>query len=303
MSRLGIVRSSRIVGIVVVLSLLGAGCGSGEEADEARRSGTVAAAPTFPPGTTMAEVQKRGRLRIGTKFDQPGFGQRNPSTGELEGFDIEMAKLVAAGIFGDDKSERMEFVEAISKNREPLIQEGRVDIVVQTYTITDARKQVIDFAGPYFVAHQDIMVRSDETAIRSVQDLNGRKVCTIQGTTSTKNVEARAPQADLSITLDSSTKCAAALTDKRVDAVSTDDIILAGLAGASGGALKLANAPFTDEPAGIGLRKGDTAFREFVNGRLEAVFADGSWMRAFERTLGRIGLGVPASPPRIDRYP
>jgi len=291
-----------------VLMLTAAGCG--DDGDEESGGGATTtssggeAPPTFAAGSTMATLQGKGKIILGTKFDQPGFGLKDAVSGKVEGFDVEIAKLIAAGIFGGSAEEaagKIEFVEAVSKNREPFIQEGKVDLVVATYTINDARKIVVDFAGPYFVARQDIMVKSDNNDIRSVEDLNGKKVCSAQGSTSIKNVQAKAPQADLSISFDTYSKCADAMGDGRVVAVTTDDTILAGLVQASGGAFKLVNAPFSDEPYGIGLKKDDTAFRNFLNNRLQEIFDGGEWAAAFEATLGKLGLTTP-EPPAIAAY-
>jgi glutamate transport system substrate-binding protein len=292
--------------MVLVLALVGAACGSDDDGgavDTGDDKDQAAKPPTFPAGTTMAALQQKGRLVVGVKFDQNGFGLKNPTTGKIEGFDVEVAKLVAQGIFGgslEEAEQKIEFKEAVSKNREPFIQDGTVDIVVATYTINDTRKQVVDFAGPYFVAEQDILVKSSDTAIKSVTDLNGKKVCTVKGSTSEKNVRAKAPQADVTL-FDTYTQCAEALTDGRVVAVTTDNTILAGTAAASNGAFKLVKAPFSNEPYGIGLKKGDQQFRDFLNDRLEAIFRDGSWAAAFERTLGKIGLDTPR-PPTVERY-
>jgi glutamate transport system substrate-binding protein len=173
-------------------------------------------------------------------------------------------------------------------------------MVVATYTINDTRKQFVDFAGPYFVAKQDIMVKSDNIEIKDVTDLDGEKVCTVKGSTSEKNLVAKAPQAEVTL-FDTYSQCAEALTDGRVVAVTTDNTILAGLVEASAGAFKLVEAPFSDEPYGIGVKKADDAFRTFINDRLEAIFANGDWARAFASTLGKIGLKTP-EPPTIDRY-
>jgi glutamate transport system substrate-binding protein len=225
-------------------------------------------------------------------------------SGKVEGFDVEIAKLVAAGIFGgtaEQAGEKIEFVEAVSKNREPFIKEGRVDLVVATYTINDTRKMEVDFAGPYFIARQDIMVKSDNTSIKTVEDLNGKKVCSAQGSTSIKNLQTKAPRADISIAFDTYSKCAEALRDGRVAAVSTDDTILAGLVKDSGGDFKLLGAPFSEEPYGIGLKKGDQLFRDFLNDRLEDIFSSGEWAAAFKATLGKLDLKTPAPPP-VSRY-
>jgi glutamate transport system substrate-binding protein len=288
-----------LVSAVAVLALLGAACGDNGNDNEAK-STTTAAVPRFAAGTTMAKLQAKGKIVVGTKYDQPGFGLRNPTTGQIEGFDVEIAKKIAERIFGPGGGSKVEFVEAVSKNREPYIQNGTVDIVVATYTINDARKQVVDFAGPYFVAKQDIMVKKDDTSIKGVSDLNGKKVCTVSGSTSEKNVRAKAPTASVTL-FDTYSKCAEALTDGRVVAVTTDNTILAGLVQASNGAFKLVENPFSDEPYGVGLKKGDDAFRSFLNSALETMFKNGDWAKAFEATLGKLGLKTP-TPPTVDRY-
>lgn len=300
-------RGFRWFSLLGAIALLAVACGDdgGDSAPEGTTATSAEAAPpAFPAGTTMATLQAKGKLVVGTKFDQPGFGLKNAVSGQVEGFDVEIAKLVAAGIFGgtpEEAGKKIEFVEAVSKNREPFIQEGKVDLVVATYTINDARKMVVDFAGPYFVARQDIMVKADNTSIQSVEDLNGKNVCSVQGSTSIKNLQVKAPQADTSITFDTYSKCAEAMSDGRVEAVTTDDTILAGLVQSSGGAFKLVGAPFSEEPYGIGLKKGDQGLRDFVNDRLEEIYAGGEWVAAFKATLGELGLPTP-DPPAVARY-
>ncbi len=294
-------------GLLTILALVAGACGTDDPVIDTDQDGTTTteslAPPEFEAGTTMATIQGEGNLVVGTKFDQPGFGLRNPTNQELEGFDIEISHLIAQRIFGGTKEEaaqKIEFKEAVSKNREPFIQNGDVDIVVATYTINDARKQVVDFAGPYFVAEQDIMVKTDNTDIESVDDLNDKKVCTVKGSTSEKNLKAKAPQSDVTL-FDTYSQCAEALTDGRVEAVTTDNTILAGLVEASGGQFKLLKAPFSEEPYGIGLKKGDDAFRDFLNDVLEDIYESGEWAEAFSSTLGEIGLDTP-EPPEVDRY-
>ena len=293
------------IALLLVVALTGAACGSDDDGGNAADSTTTTEAgpPEFEAGTTMAKLQQAGKIKIGVKYDQPGFGQRNPTNNKVEGFDVEIGKLIGAAIFGgtaDEAEGKIEFVEAVSKNREPFIQDGTVDLVIATYTINDTRKQVVDFAGPYFVAKQDILVKKDDTAIKGVEDLNGKKVCTVQGSTSEKNVRAKAPTADVTL-FDTYAKCVEALGDGRVVAVTTDNTILAGFASTSNGAYKLVEKPFSDEPYGIGLKKGDEAFRTFLNETLEKLFDNDSWADAFESTLGTLGLKTP-EPPTIDRY-
>ena len=289
--------------LLVVLLVFAAACGDDDDDDTTAGQGddtteTTAAAEDFPPDSTMAAIKERGKIVVGTKFDQPLFGLKNPTTGDIEGFDVEIAKLIAQRI---DPDLQVEFIEAVSRNREPFIQEGRVDIVVATYTINDTRKQVVDFAGPYYVAGQDIMVKSDNTTIKGVEDLNGKKVCSVQGSTSIVNVQQRAPQADLSIVFDTYSKCADALADGRVEAVTTDNIILLGLIKDRGEEFKLVGNTFTEEPYGIGLKKGDDTFRDFINDVLEEIYENGEWKEAFDRTVGTAGEEAP-EPPDVDRY-
>jgi glutamate transport system substrate-binding protein len=289
--------------LLTVVLVAGACSSSKKTSTTATTSNQATTVPTFAAGTTMAAIQAKGKLVVGTKFDQPGFGQKNPTTGKVEGFDVEIAKLMAVGIFGgtpDSVESKIDFKEAVSTNREPFIQNGTVDIVAATYTINDARKQVVDFAGPYYVTHQDIMVKANDDSIKSVADLNGKKVCTVQGSTSATNLQAKAPQAQLTL-LAKYSDCASALSDGRVVAESTDAPILAGLVQQSQGAFKLVKAPFTDEPYGIGLKKGDDAFRSFLDDRIDQIYANGDWAKAFEATLGKLGLETP-TPPAVDKY-
>ena len=137
----------------------------------------------------MATIQSKGKLVVGTKFDQPLFGLKNPTNGQVEGFDVEVAKIMARAIFGSNINNKVEYQEATSKVREDVLKDSKVDIVAATYTINDERKKVVDFAGPYYVAGQDILVKKANTAITGVDSLAGKKVCTVQCSTSLTNVK------------------------------------------------------------------------------------------------------------------
>ena len=169
----------KVIALAIGLALITVACGDDSSSTTTTtEQGSTTTQAAFEAGSTMARIKDAGTIKIGVKFDQPGFGLKNPTTGEVEGFDVEIAKLIIEAI---DPDVKIEFVESVSKNREPFLQDGTVDMVVATYTINDTRKQVIDFAGPYFVAQQDIMVKADDTSITSVEDLNGAKVCTVKG--------------------------------------------------------------------------------------------------------------------------
>jgi glutamate transport system substrate-binding protein len=291
--------------LLLAVSLVAAGCGDDEdeETTDTTAGGQSQTQPSFEAGTTMASIQSRGKLVVGTKFDQLGSGLKNPTTGEVEGFDVEIAKLMAVGIFGgtvESVESRIEFKEAVSAVREAVIQNGDVDMVVATYTINDRRKQQVDFAGPYLIDGQDVMVKSDNNSIRALTDLNGKKVCTGRGSTTPANLQSKGITAELTL-FETYAECATALRQDRVEAVITDRGILLGLIDQSARQFKMANVNVSDEPLGIGLKKGDDAFRNFLNDRLEAIFANGDWAAAYERTRGRLGLPTP-QPPRVDRY-
>lgn len=291
--------------LLLTLTMVAAACGDGDDSEETQDTPDTTAqpAPQFAAGTTMAALQQKGKIIVGTKFDQPGLGQKNPTTNKVDGFDVEIAKLIAVGIFGgsvENIESKIEFVESTTPNRELFIENGTADIIVATYTINDARKQRIDFAGPYYVAGQDILVKTNDSSIRGVNDLAGKNVCSVRNSTPAANLERVAPQAQLTL-FDQYSDCVSALRDGRVQAVSTDNSILLGFVSASPTEFKIVGNKFTDEPYGIGLKKGDAAFRTFVNDRLEQIYRDGSWARAFTATLGRLGIPTP-TPPNVDRY-
>ncbi|MGY1738172.1 glutamate ABC transporter substrate-binding protein [Geodermatophilus sp. SYSU D00684] len=296
-------RSTRRLAAFAALGLALAACSSeaGSQAeDSAENTAEVQEDVEFEAGTTMAELNEAGAITIGTKYDQPGFGLLNPQSNTPEGFDVEIAKIVAAelGIPEDG----ITWTETVSANREPFIQNGQVDMVVATYTINDARKQVVDFAGPYYVAGQDIMVaEGNPEGIEGPDDLAGKTVCSVEGSTPAQNIRDNYPQAQL-VTYDVYSKCADDLRNGNVQAVTTDNVILTGLVAGSDGAFELVGNPFTEEPYGIGLALGDTEFRNFINDVLEEAFEDGRWADAWDRTAGSITGEEAPEPPTVDRY-
>jgi glutamate transport system substrate-binding protein len=282
-------RSALLACLALSLALAAAGCGQEVPGGGER--------PKLPAGSTMEAIQKRGKLIVGTKFDQPLFGLKG-FDGKLQGFDVQVAKQVSIALFG--REDAIQWVEAVSKNREQFIKEDRVDIVAATYTINEARKKQVDFAGPYYIAGQDIMVRSVNDSIKGVADLNGKKVCTARGSTSETNLEKFAPKAT-PLLFDTYSQCAEALGDGRAEAVTTDNSVLLGFVQKNGGASELVGRPFTEEPYGIGVKKGDSQFRSFVNDVIERMYRDGRWKVAYDTTIGQVQPQPPAPPP-LDRY-
>lgn len=248
---------------------------------------------------SVSQSADNGTLTVGIKFDQPGLGLRNPD-GSFSGFDVEVAKYVA-GQLGVSE-ENIEFKEAPSAQRETLIQNGEVDYIVATYSITDSRKEKVDFAGPYFIAGQSLLVRADDTEITGPDSLNGgKRLCSVAGSTPAQNVKDNYAQDVQLQEFDTYSLCVEALRNGAVDAVTTDDIILAGYAAQSPGDFKVVGEPFTTERYGIGLAKGDDESRNAINDAIEEMIASGAWEAAFQETVGASGYELPEQP-SVDRY-
>lgn len=253
----------------------------------------------LPESTTWTKAKKRGYLRVGAKEDQPFLGEKDPATGIFSGFDIEIAKMMGASLGFDPKTIR--FRTIASANRETALQNGQVDYYVGTYTINAMRKKLVGFAGPYFMAGQSLLVRTDEHDINGPQDLAGRTVCSAAGSTPYQRIKADYPKAIL-VAYDTYSICVDNLLTYQVDAVTTDDAILLGFAAKAPKELKVVGKPFSEEPYGIGVPRSDNALRFALNDALEANEKNGNWKKAFEATLGLSGVPAPTPPP-IDRYP
>jgi glutamate transport system substrate-binding protein len=275
-------RITRVVAVAAAaaLSFTVAACGG----DDGDSSGGSSASGI------IGKAESSKKLIIGVKSDQPGLGLQTGST--YEGFDVEIGKIIAKGLGVEESG--IEWKTTTTPNREPFIQQGTVDLVVATYTINDERKQKISFAGPYYVAGQDLLVKADNTDITGPESLAGKKVCSVSGSTPAKRIQTDYPQAQLQL-FDAYTKCLPLLENGQVDAVTTDDIILAGYAAQDqyAGKFKVVGKPFSSEPYGIGLKKEDAAGCKKINEILAAAAADGSYKAAWEKTLGKSGAPAP----------
>jgi glutamate transport system substrate-binding protein len=250
---------------------------------------SISGSPTFDA------IKSSGKVRIGVKQDQPGLGFKDAATGEYTGFDIEIAKWIAASL-GVSK-DKIEFKPIPSANRESAITNGDIDYYVGTYSITDKRKQLIDFAGPYFVTGQGLLVKKDNSTINSEKDLSGKNVCSATGSTPIQNIKANFPGTKTT-EFDTYSQCVEALKSGQVDAVTTDQAILLGYAAQEPDSLKVVGQPFTVEKYGVGLKKGDTALRQFIN----KTFTDGGtvWQKLYDQTLGQSGTKV--QQPAVENY-
>jgi ABC-type amino acid transport substrate-binding protein len=257
--------------------------------DTRRESGSP---PSFPADSSMARIQERGQLVVGVKYDTPPFGSLNPQTNQVEGFDADLGRELARVLFGDEAKAR--FVEALSADRIPFLQDDRVDVVLSTMTITDERRQAIDFSEPYYLAGQSILVPWG-SPIRTVDDLNDRTVATGQSSTSARTLRKQAPRAT-QLLFPSYGEALAALKDRRADAVSTDDTILMGMM-LSDPALQMVGGTFTVEPYGAGVKKGRPELVAFVNQVFDQLKANGRWTELYKEHIAPLSGFVP-EPPR-----
>ncbi len=258
-----------------------AGAGAEESMDDG-------GAAEFAEGTTMAELAEAGTIRIGTKFDQPGFGLANLD-GVPEGFDVAIANIIAdeLGIPEDGR----EYVQTPSAIREEVLINDEVDLVAATYTINDERAERIDFAGPYYVAGQALMVREEDAeTISAPEDLSDTaiRVCSVDGSTPSENIREYLGSPDQLTLFADYSACADSLRNDQVDVVTTDNVILLGLVDQSEGAFTLVGEAFTEEPYGIGVQDGDVEFCQFINDTLEAANEDGRYLEAWQSTAGQI---------------
>ncbi|MCW7946900.1 ABC transporter substrate-binding protein [Streptomyces hygroscopicus] len=253
----------------------------------------------LPDSPTWKRAEKRGYFVVGAKEDQPYLGQRDPATGTYSGFDIEIAKMMSASLGLAPGT--VHFRTIASANRETALQNGQIDYYVGTYTINAMRKKLVGFAGPYYMAGQSLLVRRNEHGINGPQDLDGKRVCSAAGSTPYQRIQREYPKAVL-VAYDTYSVCVDNLLTYQVDAVTTDDAILIGYAAKAPRELEVVGRPFSKEPYGIGVPRGDNALRFALDDALEAREKNGDWKKAYEATLGLSGVPAP-TPPAIDRYP
>jgi polar amino acid transport system substrate-binding protein len=242
----------------------------------------------------MAKIAERGRLIVGVDQSQNLFGSRNSSTGELEGFDIDVAREMARAIFGDPDRIDPQVVNA--KQRESALKSGQVDLVVRTYSITCGRKKEVAFSTVYFYAHQKILALKG-SGIDSAANLAGKRVCAVAGTTSLAKLQELDPRPTV-LSASTWTDCLVMLQQGQVDAISTDDAVLAGLK-AQDPNVEIGEPSIAVEAYGIGVKQENTDLVKFVNGVLEQMRADGTWQRLYDARLKSLG---PSPGPPVARY-
>lgn len=298
-------RKSRIIaglGITAAALLALTACNSGSPAgsptgdssggEEDSTWFTVAEDVQLEGSPTFDAITERGSVKVGVKEDQPGLGYLDPTTNERSGFDVDVARWIAASLGYDE--DKIEFQSIPSANREQAIINGDIDYYVGTYSITDKRKEQISFAGPYFITGQGLLVAADSD-IESVDDLEGKNVCSATGSTSIQRIKDEHPEATTT-EFDTYSQCVEQLKSGQVDAVTTDEAILIGYAAQDPDNLKVVGEPFSEERYGVGIAKGDTALQEHIN----TMFTDGGdiWQAIFDKNLG--ASGVSGEQPEVD---
>jgi glutamate transport system substrate-binding protein len=267
---------------LAVAALAVAACGDDDDDDGGGNGGggePAADVEQFPADTTMGKIQERGEITIGVKYDVPPFGFENPQTNEVEGFDVEMGRIIAEELGVEPK-----FVEAISDNRIPFLQRGTVDLILSTMTINQERDLEIEFSEPYYIARGRILVPQDSD-IRGIEDLAGKRVCTALGSTYEETIREEAPEADLQL-VDTYSECLELLQNGAIDAISTDDVILTGMI-IQDDTLQMVGDELTVEPYGAGIKEGDKEFQRFVSDTLEAAQEDGRWDEIYQEWVGQ----------------
>jgi glutamate transport system substrate-binding protein len=280
--------------VLALAALAVAACGDDDDDDGGggngggNGGGQAAEAKQFPADTLMGKIQQRGEIKIGVKFDVPPFGFKNPQSGEVEGFDVDMGKIVAEELGVEPR-----FVEAISDNRIPFLQQGEVDLILSTMTINQERDTEIEFSEPYYIARGRILVPGDSD-IKGIEDLAGKRVCTALGSTYEETLREEAPDADLQL-VDTYSECLELLQNGAIDAISTDDVILTGMI-IQDDTLKMVGDELTTEPYGAGIKEGEKEFQKFVTDTFAAAEQDGRWADLYQRWVGQY-TDTEAQPP------
>ena len=277
-------RLSVISASVAVLALTVAGCSSSAATPPVAGPSQSNTTPSFAAGTTMAKLAAAGKMRVGTKFDQPGFGVKDLS-GNMSGIDAEITRMIAAAL--GIAPNNIEFTEAVSANRVPFLQQGKVDLVAASFAIDPERQKAVTFAGPYLTLGQALMVgKGNPLGIKSMADLAGKTVCTLTGGDSQTLIPKLAPKAKM-VGFDAASKCVTALHSGQVDAFGSNAAIVGGLA-AGDPKVEVLNFQYGNQLFGIGVTKGDVQFCQFIDDVLTKAATDGQWKTAYSSTLGKV---------------
>ncbi|MEW1656249.1 glutamate ABC transporter substrate-binding protein [Streptomyces sp. NPDC057555] len=299
-------KTATTAAVVLALAATATACGgeSGTAGDKQAGADVYSGTYTVAKGVSidspaLKRAQKAGHITVGVKADQPFLGFKDPATNKYSGFDIEIAKMIAADLGFSEKQIKFDTID--SNVRETTISKGQVDYYVGTYTINEERKKQVSFAGPYYTAGADLLVRKDDKDITGPDALKGKKVCSIAGSTPLQEI--KKPQyGAVTSEMSKYSDCVKNLLDGSVDAVTTDDAILKGYAAQRPEKLKVVGQPFTKEPYGVGLNKDDKALRDAITTALENHIKNGDYKKAYVGTLGKSGSPYVAPETPLPRY-
>ncbi|KXG10801.1 glutamate ABC transporter substrate-binding protein [Anoxybacillus rupiensis] len=257
-----------------------AGCNSSETAStDSKGDGSK---QTESAQSTLDKIKERGKLVVGVKYDLNLFGLKNPETGEVEGFDIDIAKGLAKKILGDEN--KIELKEVTSKTRIPMLNNGEIDAIIATMTITEDRKKEVDFSDVYFMAGQSLLVKKN-SKINGIKDIKkGVTVLTAKGSTSAQNIRAKAPEATV-LEFENYAEAFTALKAGQGDALTTDNALLFGMAKQDPN-FRVVDETFSEEPYGIAVRKGDKEFVDLINEYLREIKENGEYDKIYEKWIG-----------------
>jgi ABC-type amino acid transport substrate-binding protein len=293
-------RAIAVVGLTVALT----GCGVGGDLGGGKKSPSAAKDKSgkgvFKDGTTMKTIQNRGKLIVGVNFGLAPFAYKNSVTGSPEGFDVEMVKWIAAGIFGTNIENKITWVELDPRDRELALEQDRVDVVVGRYEVTAPRKRFVDFAGPYYISHQALITSNlgdSRTRVGSVLQLNGRKVCTVRGSANLEAIASVLPAANTSVTGNTVADCGVQLFNGNASGILADAVDATPWLAAAASDARVISATYGAVPYGVGIRLDRDDMREYLNSRLDE-WED--WKVAQTRFLKDVpgDLGQPD----VDRY-
>ena len=260
------------------------------------RTGSSGGVAKAPEGTSLRRIQDRGKLTVGVKYDVPTFGYLNPRNNQLEGLDIDLAKAIAREVLGSESA--VDFKQAVSADRIPFLTTGQVDLILSTMTANEDRAQQIDFTDAYYVAGQSLLVKKDST-LKGINDLAGKTVCSVSGSTSEANIRQKAPQAQV-VLFGSYSECLPAIDAGRADALSTDDSILLGFAYQSPDKYKLVGGQFTIEPYAGGVAKNNPELLTAIDDAIRKIKSSGEWKQIYDKNLTKTtGVAVPKDPPPV----
>ncbi|TYP72444.1 transporter substrate-binding domain-containing protein [Paenibacillus methanolicus] len=284
-------RSIRMLGVMLAaIMLVASACGTkndnaggesgGANGGNAARGGTNAEAPADEG--VLKEIKERGKLVVGVKFDTKLFGLKDPGSGAVEGFDVDIAKQVAKKVLGDET--KLELKEVTSKTRIPMLNNGEIDLIVATMTITDERKKEVDFSDVYFKAGQSLLVKKG-SAIKGIEDVTkDSKVLGVKGATSIKNIEDKIPGLKVQ-QYENYQEAFTALRAGKGEALTTDNAILYGMTKQDDN-YEVVGGTFTDEPYGIAIKKGESALVALVNETIKELQASGEYAAIYEKWIG-----------------